>query len=334
MPAVTPVTGKFSSWKIVFLIDGFNMLASKIQALRHKIGFTTEKSDGCGDQWHEHSPTGERFAELVQEGAFFNTAAGNSHEALKDALVDPNDPSRIAVLGFAGNVIGQPFTGFEGVLQTEYEVLSQRGALQKANATDVITGKSEEGVILHALTTETADGNTESGSVDNTKAPQREVPITSSAAAGDLITCPAPHGLAVGDTVLIAGHSGSTPALNGIQTVATVPSTTTFSVSVDVTVGGTGGSLLRAKTNAGGAAYLEVTDHQLGSFTDALITTRHSDDDSVFVDLVVFAAETLARHAQRVTVAGAVRRFLAVSLDRRGAGAGGLITYFAGFARN
>ena len=88
-----------------------------------------------------------------------------------------------------------------------------------------------------------------------------------------------------------------------------------------------------AATAAGGAGYLEVTDHQLGTFTDALVAVRHSADDAIYADKLVFAAETLARHAQRIVVAGAVERYLAVSLDRRGAGAGGSITYLAAFAR-
>ena len=333
MPAVTPVTGKFGSSKVVFLVDGFNMLAAKVQSLRHKIGLTTERTDGLGDQWNEHSATGERFAELVQDGAFFRTDTGNSHQALKDASAEPNDPNRIAVVGFAGNAIGQPFTGFEGLVHTEYEVLSERGKLQRANAAALISGKSEDGVILHALGAETADGNTEATSVDNATAPQRTVPILTSVAAGDLINTDGPHGCAPGDTILIAGHAGSTPSINGIQTVATTPSATQLSITTDITVGGTGGSFTRAKTNAGGAAYLEVEDHQLGTFTDALVTVRHSADDAVFADLVAFAAETLTRHAQRVTVGGAVNRFLAVSLDRRGAGSGGLFKYLAGFAR-
>lgn len=336
MPAVTPTTGKFGSAKIAFfLVAGFGLLAAKVQALRHKVGVVTERSDGVGDAWHEHSPTGDRFAEVVQEGAFFNTSAGNIHEALKSPTPnDPQGPPRIACVGYAGNAIGQPFTGFEGTLQPEYEVLSTRGALQRANATYLISGKAEDGAILHALATETGDANTEASSVDNTKVPQRTVPITSSSVANpSVITCPVPHRLTTGDTVLISGHAGSTPSINGEHAV-TVTGDNTFTIPVNVTVGGTGGSFVRGKTNAGGTGYLQVTDHQLGTFTGAVVTMRHSDDDAVFVDLLVFAAETLARNAQRVTAAGAVRRFVAQSLDRTGAGAGGSITYFAGLARN
>lgn len=334
MPAVTPTTGKFASSKVVFLVDGFNLLAAKVQDLRHKVVNETEPGDGLGDSWREHIPTGMRSVELVQEGAFFDTRTGNSHEALKDSTPEPMDPARIAVVGFAGSAVGQPITGLEGTLQAEYEALSTVGVLVRANAAYRVSGKSEDGVILHGLTAETADGNTEGTSVDNTTAPQRVVPITSSSVANpSTITTPVPHGLTSGDTVLISGHTGSTPTINGERTV-TVTGTFTFTIPVNVTGGGTGGSFVRGKTNLGGTGYLQVTDHTLGSFTGAVVTIRHSDDDAVFVDLVAFTAETLTRHAQRVTVAGAVRRYLAQSLDRTGAGPGGSITYLAAFARN
>jgi hypothetical protein len=334
MPPVTPTTGKFSSSKILFLVDGFNLLGAKIQNLRHKVGVLTEPTHGVGDSWPEHSPTGTRFAELVQEGAFFNTSTGNSHAALADASAEPMDSARVACAGFAGNVAGQPFTGYEGALQGEYEVLDQVGALVRANAAWMITGKAEDGVIIHALAAETADGNSEGASVDNSTSPQITIPITSSSVANpSLITTPVPHGLATGDTVIITGHSGSTPSIDGERTV-TVVSTTTFSIPVNVTIGGTGGTFVRGKTNAGATGYLQVTAHDLGTFTGAVVTLRHSDDDSTFVDLLAFAAETLTRHAQRVTVAGAVRRYVAQSLDRTGAGSGGSITYLVGLTRN
>jgi hypothetical protein len=170
--------------------------------------------------------------------------------------------------------------------------------------------------------------------VDNSADPtQSPVPIVSSSVANpSVITTSVPHRLTTGESVVIAGHAGSTPAINGEQPV-TVTGPTTFTIPVNVTVGGTGGTFTKAKTVAGGAAYLEVTDHVLGSFTGAVVTIRHSADNITFVDLVAFAAETLARNAQRVTVAGTVNRYLAQSLDRTGAGPGGSITYLAGFAR-
>ncbi len=66
--------------------------------------------------------------------------------------------------------------------------------------------------------------------------------VTSSSVANpSVITMGSAHGLATGDTVTIAGHSGSTPSIDGPH-VVTVLSSTTYSIPVNVTVGGTGGT--------------------------------------------------------------------------------------------
>lgn len=65
--------------------------------------------------------------------------------------------------------------------------------------------------------------------------------VSSSVAASTVITTTTPHGLYTGMQVVIAGHSGSTPSLNGLHTI-TVTGPTTFTIPVTVTVGGTGGT--------------------------------------------------------------------------------------------
>lgn len=69
------------------------------------------------------------------------------------------------------------------------------------------------------------------------------VAITSSSVADPtVITTSAAHGLTTGDVVTIAGHTGSTPDINGAWGV-TVLTTTTFTIPKAVTVGGTGGTI-------------------------------------------------------------------------------------------
>lgn len=71
------------------------------------------------------------------------------------------------------------------------------------------------------------------------------VTITSSSVAKPtVITTATAHGLTTGDVVTIAGHSGSTPSINGEHTV-TVTSTTQFTIPVNVTTGGTGGTVTK-----------------------------------------------------------------------------------------
>ena len=66
--------------------------------------------------------------------------------------------------------------------------------------------------------------------------------ITSSSVANPtVITTSAAHGLTTGNKVLIAGHTGSAPSINGTHTI-TVTGASTFTIPVNVTVGGTGGT--------------------------------------------------------------------------------------------
>ena len=65
---------------------------------------------------------------------------------------------------------------------------------------------------------------------------------SSSVANPSVITCSANVPFANGDVVNIQGHTGSTPDINGIHTISNV-SGATFTIPVDVTVGGTGGTV-------------------------------------------------------------------------------------------
>lgn len=68
------------------------------------------------------------------------------------------------------------------------------------------------------------------------------VTITSSSIANPTnILCAAVHGLTTSDEVIIAGHSGSVPDINGRHTV-TVVDPTNYTIPVNVTTGGTGGT--------------------------------------------------------------------------------------------
>src|SRR5216683_7771992 len=68
--------------------------------------------------------------------------------------------------------------------------------------------------------------------------------ITSNTIANPtVVTTSAPHGLTTGDKILIAGNITSNPPINGSR-IVTVISPTTFSVPVNCTTGGTGGSFV------------------------------------------------------------------------------------------
>ena len=136
------------------------------------------------------------------------------------------------------------------------------------------------------------------------------VTITSSSVANPtVITAAAVHGLQTGDSILIAGHSGSTPSINGGHTV-TVINTTTFTIPVDVSVGGTGGTLQRT-SRRGWAAQLQVF-----SITGTSVTVRLQDAPNntagQFVDLSsgAFAAKAALGAERIASAAGIVQRYV------------------------
>lgn len=332
----TPTAGKWGSKSVGFLLDGYSILSAKLQSLGRKKTVATEPTDGLGDEWPEHTPTGMRGAELTQTGAFFDTSSA-AHTALHNqASAGPQTTQRVACIWAAGSTNMQPFMGFEGLTEIEYEVLSTIGKLQRANAVYRISGQMDDGDILHALSQETADANTEADSVNNAVARSLypPIPITSSSVANpSVITTPVPHGLRSGDSILIAGHAGSTPDINGVRTV-TVLTTTTFTITDNVTVGGAGGTFLRGRTSNGGVGYLQITQIALGGHDAASITVRHSADNVTFADLAVFTAATAIGAERKAVAAGTtVNRYMAVALDFTGAGTDPTCTFFVGFAR-
>ena len=76
------------------------------------------------------------------------------------------------------------------------------------------------------------------------------VAVTSSSVANPTHLTTATNTFKSTDTVTIAGHAGSTPDING-ERVATVVSGTDFTIPVNVTIGGTGGTARLSATALG-----------------------------------------------------------------------------------
>jgi hypothetical protein len=139
----------------VLLVDGYNVLAQKVQTFTHKITALMEKSDGLGDTTFAKSPVGVSQLEVTQAGAFFDDTTNRLHSLLSPAGAEA--VSRTLVAAFTGNVIGQLFVGASGDYASTYEVLSQTEKLTKANVIHDVTGALDRGVVLHAHGARTAD---------------------------------------------------------------------------------------------------------------------------------------------------------------------------------
>lgn len=324
--------GKFGSAAVLFLVDGYNLLSNKVKTLRAKDEALTERSDGLGDASEEHTPTGVSKVELEQQGAFFDTTTAYIHAAMAASVpTSPQQAVRVICFGFSGQTIGEPFVGLEGAFSVSYEVLASNGELTKANVEYRVTGDLHRGTIIQALAAKTVDWNTKTDGVqvDYTLDTQQQViPITSNTLANpSVVTTPIPHGLTTGDIILISGVSTSSPTINGQRTV-TVISSVSFSVPVNVTVAGTGGTFVRANSSAGGVGYQQVT--AFSGFTGFVGKLRDSPDDVTYADWATFANVTAAPAAERVVVAGVVDRYMSFDGNVTGVGS---ITVFAGYCR-
>lgn len=328
-------TGKFGPAKVLFKVDGYNMLAKQaVKGLNHKIESITEQVDGLGDSAEAHSPIGKARLMLSQSGGFFDTTSGGPHALLASGLAtSPSSSVRVACCGFTGDVIGQSFYGHEGEFVMAYEVLSQTNGLTKANVEYKVSGQVDKGVILQHATAKTADWNTKTdgNQQDYTADPsQRVIPITSATKASPcVVTTTVPHGLTTGDLILTSGNTLSGPSINSQQAV-TVISTTTFSVAVNTSASsgaGTGGTFVRANSTAGAVGYMHV--QAFSGFSGVVLKIRDSADDSTYADLITFATVS-AIGAERQAVSGVIDRYTCVDGDVTGSGS---ITPWVGLAR-
>jgi len=301
-----------SSGFALLTIDGYDLLPAKVQAFAYKIGVKQEKTDGLGDRWEEHTPTGLRAVTITQTGAYFDTAANGIHEALRAA------PSSYRTLTFspaAGLLISAA-----GALTVNYEVLAKNGNLTRANVGYQISGAVSSGALVQAPSSRTADWNTqaEGAAIDYTTDPSQSPMAIIGITAGNpaVITTAAPHGLTAGAVILISG-SNSTPSANGERPV-TVTGAYTFTIPLTTTGAGTAGSFVRANSVSGARGIQHVI--ALAGLTGFVGKVRDSADNVVYADLVTFANVTAAPNSQSLDVAGVVDRYLSFDGNVTGTG--------------
>ena len=103
--------------------------------------------------------------------------------------------------------------------------------------------------------------------------PETNVPIVSSDKDTDQVNAPN-HGLITGDGVAISGHTGSTPSINGLWT-ATVIDANNFTIGVNITAGGTGGTFVKKNdTDTGSCGQTGLNAHVAPCTVDNTQTLR------------------------------------------------------------
>lgn len=312
-----------------FIIGGYDLLGVTTD-LEDSIERISEETTTLGDSFQEHGLVGVQKASVKQNG-FYDDAANSANAA----LVGLSGTNRVLLWNIEGNTVGKRFTGSAGALQAKYTRQLSRNALHKANAEHAISGSVEEGQVVATHAARTTDGDSEAAAADAADIAESRVIVSSSVANPTVITTEAAHGLASGDIILITGHASVTPDINGGDGYeVTVVSDTTFTIPVNVSDGGTGGTFQKV-SGVGGAAYLAVTALTLDGATDLTVTIRHSPDDSTYADLTTMTAVTAAPAAQRKAIAGQIDRYVAAAWAYTGgAGGGSSATFVAGIVRS
>lgn len=299
------------------LVDGYDLLGVATAVTDGGVEEMTTERHTLGDSFHRHASVGIAKSALGQDG-FYDDATASSH----DALVASNGVSRVFTYALTGNLVGSIFVGFKAAIQSKFARVTNVAKLVMAKAEYMVSGEREEGSVLHPYGSETAtSGNTQTTPVDaaNEFVGLLRGAITSNSVANPtVITTPVAHGLTTGDKVLISGVTGSTPTINAEYTV-TVIDATHFSVPVNVTVGGTGGTWVQTLNQTGATGYAQCSEC---TFTTLTLKVRHSVDNVTYADLITFSNFTSGapRGGQRVRAEGTVNRYTASSWSTTGAG--------------
>src|SRR5437667_3080109 len=145
-----------SSSSAVLLVDGYNLIGSKVKGFTHKVEALTEPGMGLGDSWEALVPTGMQRATITQAEAFFDDTTARIHDAFKA----PSTTARLVAFAYGGNTIGAPFLGLEGSYAQDYGILATVGGLTKANVTYRVSGRLDRGRIISNHVSKVASWNT------------------------------------------------------------------------------------------------------------------------------------------------------------------------------
>ncbi len=324
-----------SSSVAFFLVDGINLISSMFQSFSYGVKLMTQPTKAFGVVGNENRPSGIIEHTLSTDDAFLDDTAAAIHATFKAA----GQSSRIVCWTVEGNTTGKHCSMAGTDYVVGYVPFATDGGLTKAKVEHKVSGTIDDGVIVQALAAQTIDWDTTATPADYASdTAQRGVSILSSSVASpSLIITDGPHGWSSNDVVVITGHASVTPDINdapvaaeawkAIGHVITVTGTDRFTIPVNVTDGGTGGTAVRVN-RTGGVGYIAVT--ALSGITGFVGKIRHSDDNSSWADLVTFTNITAAPGKERVTYAGAAKRYLSFTGDITGTGS---LTVFAGLSR-
>jgi len=313
-----------------FLADGFSLLPYML-TIDAKATATVMDTTPLGATAERKQFGGVRSA-TIEQTVVYDDSAQATNAFIRDASFGNLASSCPVAWALAGNALGQPFFGYPSMLVSAERRGVNKGEVVVQDISYESAGSygREEGVILAPAGTVVTSASNQAGA-DCGGAP---VSVSSSSVANPtVITTSSAHGLASGDTVIIASHTGSTPSINGTY-VVTVTDATHFTIPVNVTVGGTGGTVQRAN---GGSLHVHVPAITLGGYTNWVVKLQSATTiGGTYTDVSGASATfTTAPTAAAIAIpAGTpISQYCRVAYVLTGSGSSPSLSFFAGFAR-
>jgi hypothetical protein len=266
-------------------------------------------------------PVGIAKAVLSASGGVWDDASASMIAAFQGQ----GAVQQIIAYGLAGDAIKQRAVSVYGAFASKWKRITAKDALTKANAEFSLTGRVWNGRVLHGTDAVTAatknSGWVAAEKVDRADDELIEHVIASSSVANpSIISLPVgvEHGLETGDVIIIAGHSGSTPSINGEHQITKVDAAT-FSIAVNVSAGGTGGTY-RVVTSHGCQIDTHLLRLTLDGATGFTRYVFHSHDGTSWTSLGTPPAVTVGANRETILPTTIVRRYLAFGWAFGGSG--------------
>ena len=318
----------------VLLVNGYDLIPHLVEEVTlPESSVVVDEIRPAGGVWLRRMDSTQRTTKAPLTYTVLHEDGDGTPDELMATL--GGDDSFIASI--EGNTAG--VRGISGSLRRgSRERAPSDGKLTRAKHEHHVNGILAAPVILSQQVQRTAAFDTESASIDNGFA-AAVVNITSNSIANPtVVTAAAVHGLVTGDAVVIAGVATSDPTINGVH-IVTVLTTLTFTVPVNVTTGGTGGTVRRVSTRNGGIAYIQVphtTAHPfaLDGYTNWIFDVRGSNDNATFAGLTGASLTSTARGHLAIAVSGNIPRYIAAGGALTGAGTSPTASPVIAFHRN
>lgn len=146
-----------------FLLVGGKDLSSDSFTLKDGVEELTEEVGGLGRTFDAKKGVGVGIVTLEAQGGLYDDRAAGNIEALQGK----SGARQLVSYGYAGTAPGADVVMLDGAIVTKFNRVIAKDALTKAEPEYLISADYMRGVVLHGLTEETADFDTEADSVDN-----------------------------------------------------------------------------------------------------------------------------------------------------------------------